>query len=355
MSSMLKVAREANVAVSTVSLALNHRERVKPETLERIEQAIRRVGYRPRRKVRDTRQPKQLPMRVAFIYTLESLNIAVEPSMSSYCREIISGMQGSLAGTSSSLSIIRGVDHVDHDLIVNEQLGANEFDGVILFGADARNGYLDRLQRSGLPLVVMNHLPQHGQCSCVTLDYFGGAEQAVKHLLSLGHRRIAMMLDDDPARWPVREVSEGAREALAGQGLSMVSDHVGLELRSPEFLERFLRQALDQQVTAIFGGDHLAVRCADLLMRWGIRVPEDVSIIGFDDRGVLTGNGLKVTTIGYDKQRMGRMAVRMLQQLAQSRGKLRWLAGAVATRLVNGQTTAEAAGAKTDDEVPEPN
>ena len=65
MSSMMKVAREANVAVSTVSLTLNHRDRVKPETRERVEQAMQKLGYRPREK-KDAVPPKSQAMRVAF-------------------------------------------------------------------------------------------------------------------------------------------------------------------------------------------------------------------------------------------------------------------------------------------------
>src|SRR3954468_12813024 len=127
MSSMVKVAREANVAVSTVSLTLNHRDRVKPETRERVEQAMQRLGYRPREK-KDVARPKSVAMRIAFIYTLESLNPIEDPKMTSYCREIVSGMQDYMAGSASFLSVFRGVDHADNDLMVNEQINAKEFD-----------------------------------------------------------------------------------------------------------------------------------------------------------------------------------------------------------------------------------
>ncbi len=340
MSSMIKVAREANVAVSTVSLALNHRDRVKPETRERIEQAMRRLGYRPN--LRKENAKKNEPLRVAFIYTLESLNAEFDGNMSSYCREVISGMQQSMSGSSSSLSIFRGADHVSRDVMVNEQINASEFDGLVLFGSDPKNGYLDRLQESGLPLVVMNRTPEHGRFSCVTLDYYGGARLAIDHLVSLGHRRIALGMSTRSDKWLAQELCHGARDAMASHGQTLVIDGTQWSDNiADEEIQAFCRKVASEKVTAVFASDYVVVRLAGELSRMGLRVPEDVSLIGFDDRGLETESKLPLTTIGYDKRRMGRMVIRLLQQLVGSRGKIRWLGAAVSTYLVKGQTVAK--------------
>src|SRR5690348_2020747 len=99
MASILDVAREANVAASTVSLVLNHESRVSPETRERVKEVIAQLGYRPRGRQRVEAAPpakqdkKKVALRVAFVYTLESMHDA---SMSVYCREIIKGIQEAL-------------------------------------------------------------------------------------------------------------------------------------------------------------------------------------------------------------------------------------------------------------------
>jgi LacI family transcriptional regulator len=342
MSSMVKVAREANVAVSTVSLALNHRERVKPETRERIEQAMVRLGYQPRGKTSEPAPQKSVAMRVAFIYTLDSLNPVEDPRMTTYCRALISGMQEFLSGSASYFSIFRGAEHIDNDSMVNEQINANEFDGVVLFGPEKRNGYLERLQQSGLPLVVINRPPEHGRFSCVTLDYFGGAKLAIEHLISLGHRRIATAMSDMSGKWLSREVVEGAHEAFSQHGIKPVIEVQHQDLDSQENLVKFCKQLRKDDVTALFTGDYLAIRCIDALQELGVRVPEEISVIGFDDRGQPTGSGLTLTSIGYDKKRMGRLAMQTLQRLFQSKGQLKWLSSAVATYLVEGQTTTQA-------------
>ena len=342
MSSMVQVAKEAKVAVSTVSLTLNHRERVKPETRERIEAAMRRVGYKPREK-KNAAKPRNSSMRVALIYTLESLNRAEDSTMTSYCRDIIAGMQEYMAGSNSFLSVFRGVDHVDHDVMVNEQVNASGFDGVIVFGADPHNGYLERIQQCGLPTVAINRPPEHGKFSCVTLDYYGGGQIAIDYLVEMGHRRIASIQDDNTGKWLTKEISQSVRDALGRHGLELTLNAPVQKMQTPEDFKRFVEEVREKKVTAVFTGDYLALRLIDTMTEAGIRVPEDVSVMGFDDRRMETPNGLTLTTVGYDKRRMGRLSVRMLQNLTRSKGKLRWLVAAVTTYLVKGHTVANIA------------
>jgi DNA-binding LacI/PurR family transcriptional regulator len=337
MSSMVQVAKEAKVAVSTVSLTLNHRERVKPETRERIEAAMRRLGYKPREK-KSASRPRNTSMRIALIYTLESLNRAEDSTMTSYCRDIIAGMQEYMAGSNSFLSVFRGVDHVDHDVMVNEQVNASGFDGVIVFGADPHNGYLERIQQSGLPTVAINRIPEHGKFSCVTLDYYGGGQLAIDYLVEMGHRRIGCIQDDESGKWLNSEISQSIRDATRRHGIEITLNTPVQKAQTPDDFRKIVEQIRQKKVTAVFTGDYLAIRLIETLNEAGLNVPDDVSVIGFDDRGLKTPNGLELSTIGYDKRRMGRLSVRMLQNLTRSQGKLRWLVAAVSTHLVRGQT-----------------
>ena len=336
---MASVAAAANVSVSTVYMTLNHRHRVRPETRKRVEEAMRRVGYTSKKGNNKRTRGEMRPLRIAFIYTLETVSVE-DPAMSSYAREIIAGIKAAVAaGTTSSVTILRGGESVTDDGLVTEH--SRDFDGVILFGAHASRGYLEHLQASGVPLVVINRLPEQGRYSCVTLDYYGGAKLAIDHLVSLGHRRIAVANCDYPGKWLVQEWCAGARDALNQHGLEPIVElYGGSGVPSAEERDNFCRQVIDRRVTAVFTGDKLAVQCSDALMQLGVRVPDDVSVMGFDNRGFATAKGLSLSSIGYDKRRMGMLAVRTLQHLRQARGRLRWLTIAVSTYLVRGQTTA---------------
>jgi LacI family transcriptional regulator len=336
MASIFDVAQQANVSPSTVSLVLNHRQRVSPATRDRVDEIIRRLGYQPSRRrtpVPDVRPPA---LRLAFLYTLETM---FDRGMSSYCREIINGLQTEL-GDIGSLSILRGVEHADHDSILHQQLEARELDGVILFGPETRNGYLERCEAAKLPMVVFNRMPTHGQFSCVTLDYYGGARLAANHVYELGHRKIASLTGDSAEKWLAKQIRQGLVDTLGKHKIEPMSfDPTGMPLDN-NVLPTICRRIMNSGATALITGDVIGRRCADALANLGVRVPEDISIIGFDDLGLKTKRDQAITTIGYDKRQMGIMAARMLTQLIQGRNQVCWMSHAVPTYLVAGETTA---------------
>jgi LacI family transcriptional regulator len=336
MASIFDVAQEAKVSPSTVSLVLNHRHRVSPETRDRVQRIIQRLGYQSPRQRDDAKvQPTTQSRKLAFLYTLESM---YDQTVSSYCREIINGIQSAVRD-GGCLSILRGADHVDHDAILHQQLEAGELDGVILFGPEITNGYLERLMAAGLPLVVFNRPPAHGKYSCVTLDYYGGACQAIDHLVGLGHRNIASLLGDRSEKLLSKEIRSGAMDALNRHGLEPVFSEDFTRDLTPAHTAALCQRILKSGATALATGDFGGVRIANAMTQLGVRIPQDFSIIGFDDLGLRTAQGLQLTSIGYDKRRMGRMAVRMLQQLIQGDDTVRWMASAVSTHVVEGQTT----------------
>ncbi len=336
MASILDVAREAQVAPSTVSLVMNHRGRVSPETRDRVDEVIRRLGYRGRGNRAPKTADRAKALRFGFVYTPETLVDGLE---SKYCRELIRGAEQSLGGSASTLNIMRGQAHVDQDQMFIQHLEGRELDGLLMFGADPSDGYVDRVLQAGVPLVLFNRPLAYGRYSCVTVDFFGGSRQAIEHLLSLGHERIGLLFRTAPTRWPHELVFEGSMEALRARGMKPTVD-LTLPLDwEPHHLDDACRRMMDAGVTAIQTGDMIAVPCIAALERMGLTVPDDVSVMGFDDRGRTTDSGLHLSTITYDRLRMGRMAGRMLQKLRLPNRGVSWLAGAVQTRLKSGQTT----------------
>jgi len=336
MASIFDIAQEAKVSPSTVSLVLNHRQRVSPETRERVERIIERLGYQSPRQRMPAETPRAQGQKLAFLYTLESM---YDHSVSTYCREVINGIQSAL-GDVGFLSILRGADHADHDAILHQQLDAGELHGVILFGPEESNGYLERLIKAELPLVVFNRLPAHGQFSCVTLDYYGGAQQAIDHLFDAGHRQIANLIGDRAGKWLTKELQNGVSDRMKFHQMESISAAPLDTTITMESVKANCERMLKQGATALFTGDYSGVRYADAMAELNVRVPEDFSIIGFDDLGMTTKRGLQLSSIGYDKRRMGRIATRMLQQLIQGEEKVKWMASAVATHVVEGQTVA---------------
>lgn len=343
MASIVDVATQANVAVSTVSLVINHRERVAPATRRRVERVIQQLGYTPRRRRRNgsstTRSANARPaVKLAFVYTLEAI---IDDSLGSYCRHIVTGVEEQARHSEATVSLFRGAAHADEDPIIHDLLRRRPYDGVILFGPEPENGYLERLVAADVPLVVFNRMSERQRYGCVTLDYFGGAKQAVEALVEMGHRRIAVPRSDSD-KWLVQRKEAGTREAMADHGLEPIWLEVSASPHDHHtWASAACRATLDQGATALFTGDKLAVLCADQFEQWGVSVPEDMSVMGFDNLGLHTVRGRRLTSIAYDKRRMGRLAVRMARALIRAQGRVCSYAAAVPTRVSSkGQTVA---------------
>jgi LacI family transcriptional regulator len=339
MASILDVAREANVAVSTVSLVLNHRDRVSPETRQRVDVAINQLGYRPRARQGTATRPARKgrsTLRVGFIYTLESMHDA---SVSIYCREIVAGIQDALGETDSTLSIIRGAQHVDNDVMLKQQLDARELDGLILFGPEPSNGYLEYLSEANIPMVVFNRLNPQGKFSCVTLDYYGAGRLCIKHLAGLGHTKIGVLYGSKNTGAYYRKLAyEGITDEFKAQGLTPLYEESYEGINHPEQVDKIIETALATGITALCAGDRVITHATPALERAGIIAPTNFSLIGMDNLN-LSYRGKRLTSIGYDRLKMGRKSVKMLQRLIQHPDEVRWMASSVPCFVVEGETT----------------
>lgn len=331
------VAREAQVAASTVSLVINNSGRVAQRTRERVKRAIRDVGYTRRRKSAAYGGRR---LSLAFLYTLEAV---VGEDVGPYCREVAAGInhQGGRAG--AAISVFRGAAHAAADPIIDDLLKQRPFDGVILFGHEQSNGYLDRVLEANVPLVVFNEMPQQTQFSCVNVDFYGGTAQAIEHLVALGHRRIARIKNPAYTKSIItQQRRDSTLQTLARHNLEPLHIHLNPNAGDvPEQIAAACREVLNAHATAVHCSERLAIQLANQFEQWGVRVPEDISIVGFDNIGFRTDRDQQLTSVGYDRHYMGRLAVRMLKHMVLTRDKVRWChAVTVPTRLVEGETAA---------------
>jgi DNA-binding LacI/PurR family transcriptional regulator len=322
MSSILDVAREARVAPSTVSLVANQKGRVSESTRQRVQAVMERLGYSAGR-------PRKRSRQIAVVYTP---NMLVNGMLVEYCRTWIKGIQRGFDGEGTHVNIMSGAAKVDEDPLFLQGLEADDFCGAILMGAYRASGYVQRCVERKLPLVVFNQLPQECEFSAVRNDVGAGCRMVIHRMVELGHRRIATISTLNTSHHELAH--RGMTEALAQHGLKSVIDRV--ERDAPELAA----QIIAQRATAVFAGDPLALKLANELNRRGIDVPGQVSIVGIDDMGLVTDRGLRLTSLGYDKNVMGEMAGTMLRQLIDLRDRLTNLVAAVPMHLVEGQTLA---------------
>jgi DNA-binding LacI/PurR family transcriptional regulator len=179
--------------------------------------------------------------------------------------------------------------------------------------------YVGRLRAERFPFVIIDHDDDAPGCDVIAADNLGGARQAVTHLVELGHRRIAI-ITGDPVAGSSHQRVLGYREALATGGLpfdeSLIVQGDFLEPRAHLATLQLMR--LSEPPTAIFASSDLAafgvMRAAREL---GLRVPEDLSVVGFDDIPEASYVGPPLTTVLQPLREMGRAGVRRLAELVR--------------------------------------
>lgn len=310
MSTIRAVAEEANVSPSTVSLVVNGRGRISSETRDRVVAVMERLGYSPRGAGRPLAASRT--HRIGIVYPARVITHGV---LSHLTRAWINGIRSSLEEAGEHLSVFGGARHSKDDLLIQQVVEAREVDGFILLGVTPDDGYLECVLPAALPTVVMDRTPKYGEFSHVSIDDFGGGRQAIRYLHDQGHRRVAMIcsLSSDPDVADARRA--GAEAAASELGISLASlAWVGMDDKAR--LKAACREVAASGATAVFiTSDYPAAECIACWEADGVRVPTDLSVLGFDNLALRVGDGRKLSSIGFNKQRMGREAGAMMRSL----------------------------------------
>jgi LacI family transcriptional regulator len=254
------------------------------------------------------------------------------------CRALAAGVRSSVVKVGGHLTILTANGRCAEDHFFTQSVEAGEVNGVILLGIDPADGYLDFLLGQGLPIVAVNRESEAKRFSSLSVDGFGGGRQAADYLVSLGHERIACCADT--RLWHVAIRQQGVIEALSAHGLkpAYLAD-LNVRHADEDFREGCAR-ILDSGATAVIFGDWGGARCVDTLTSLGADIPRALSLVDFDDMELITTAGLRVTSVGYDKDWMGRAAGRMLLQLVEEQRHVRQTTMTVCTHIVEHDTTA---------------
>jgi LacI family transcriptional regulator len=303
------IARLAHVSHTTVSRVINGKPGVKLATKQKILQLVKELDYQPNLVARSlvVKRSKNLGMIITTISNPFYLELAkgIEDTARLFQYNVI------LCCTNYDLSL-EG-EHI-------RELRRRGIDGIILTSAQVKDGHVSALAHEGFPLVLVNRRvldpDLHAQVDYIGIDNVKGGEMALEHLLKLGHRRIGIIRGSLDSSVTVERM-EGARRALARYGLPMEDDLVfgGDYLKGTgyEAAKRFL--SLPHPPTAIFSlNDYMAFGVYDALMEQGVRVPEDMALMGFNDIELASLKMVGLSTISQKKYTLGSMAVRRLME-----------------------------------------
>jgi LacI family transcriptional regulator len=314
------VASRAGVSRSTVSRVLNEDEYVSEETRQRVQTVINELGYSPNMGARMLRTQRTNVIGVVIPHTFRNVFTAGDPH---YFAMLIQAIAISAQQRDYAPVLWIGYSDEAADSFYRRISQNRLMDGLLIV-ASVDNEYplINNLLQSSIPFVMIGRpLKYADRISYVNVDNVQAARQAVQHLLKVGRRRI-VHLTGDLSNADGMDRLNGYKEMLQSAGIPYDPGLVieGLFTRDTGYLrmQQLLRQGLE--FDAVFGGnDVIALGAMQAVQEAGLRIPEDVSIVGFDDLPVAATSDPSLTTIFQPIIEKAEMATDLLLDIIEDR------------------------------------
>jgi DNA-binding LacI/PurR family transcriptional regulator len=306
------VAKHAGVSTATVSRVIRNTDPVSQELRDRIEISIAKLEYTPRQSAveRSSR---------------DTIALLIGDLLNPFFWEIAQGVQDEVNNQQMYLTLYSLADHPQRQTQLLEQLKKSQVDGVILTGLAPFPELLDWQERHNIPVILFNRHVLQPSVHCIVVDFENGMYRATQHLLALGHSRIGHLAS--PSTGEIAEARlQGIQAALAEAGLELQPELCPIVPPGREVGGGFqaMRMLLElpekERPTAVIAfNDIIAVGALHAVHNHGLRVPEDISVIGVDDIALAGHAHPPLTTINQPKYHMGKLAVQTLRRMSEGR------------------------------------
>jgi LacI family transcriptional regulator len=311
------VAQKANVSIATVSLVISNHRRISDETKLKVKKAIKELNYHPSRSARGLVSNKT--GNIGFILT-EDHFLRSEP----FYTRIFLGTEFEARNYEYYILLTTiPSDYKRGDKLPRFILERN-VDGVIIAGKVPESIIKD-LEKYEVPLAFVDYYPPSEKNPVVLIDNISGGIQAAKHLIELGHKNIGF-IGGDIKHPSIRDRFQGYRIALERSGLNFNSSYTITDEDYPargngyKAAKKLLSK--NKKISAIFAcNDAMAIGVMQYLKDNGRKVPEDISLIGFDDVDADLSLDPTLSTISVPKLEMGIEAFRLMKDILKNRVK----------------------------------
>ena len=303
---IIDVAAEANVSYGTVSRVINHDVHVKQETRDRVLQTMVRLGYVANRQARSLAGGRT-----------NNIGVLIPDLGTGYIGEIIRGIDAELG--LSDLDLILYTTHRTASKEANyvANLATGMVDGLILVLPRSPADFIGILTKQNFPFILIDHQGIGPDCPAVGAANWQGGFTATEYLIKLGHQRIGFITGWMDLGCALDRL-DGYRSALRTNHIPDAPELIyeGTFFQPDGFTGASILLDLPNPPTAIFASnDVMAMGVMDAIRHRGLRVPDDVSVIGFDDIPQASLIRPALTTVRQPLEKMGRVATQMLLEL----------------------------------------
>lgn len=300
------VAEQAGVSVSTVSRVLNRKAtkyRISADTEAVILQAAEELGYKANHLARGLRLKKT-----------HTIGLIAPDISNPFFAYVIKQVQHIAHGLGYSLVVCNTDENLEMEVEQVNLLYRKRVDGLIAMPVGQQYDHFEEWMGRDVPLVMLDRCFDALSVDSVVVDNYRGAYQATEHLISFGHERIALV-QGLPGTYTNTARLQGYRDALSAHGVEVDEALVvgGDFRRERGYIETKLLLGLDPAPTAIFAtGDLITLGALQAIYEEGLSIPDDVSLLSFDDFDFASFLRCPLTTVQQPKEAMGEMAVKLL-------------------------------------------
>jgi LacI family transcriptional regulator len=306
---MREVAERAGVSVTTVSHVVNNTRTVSPETRSRVEEAMQTLGYQPNVLARSLRRG-----------VTHTIGIILPDSANPYFAEVVRGIEDTSFVQGYSVILCNSDNDLEKEHHYTNVLVEKQVDGIIFVAAGLSTENIQDLCERGVPLILVDRHVPNVQVDKVLADNQQGGWLATRHLIDLNHRSIACIGGPTGVRLSSERVA-GYRQALESADI----DYDPKWIMEGDFQYQSgyscAKELFHQQPspTAIFAcNDLMAIGAYRFAHEKNLLVPEQLSIVGFDDVRLAAYTNPPLTTIRQSKRKMGTQAAKLLlERIAQ--------------------------------------
>ena len=313
------VARLAGVSLATVSRVLSDGDYpVSAELKQRVRDAVAQLGYVPNTVARSLRQDVS-----------RDIGLVIPNISNPFYLQTMLGINDALNKKDYSLILCNTMRNAQQERVYLRQLFERKVRGIILSSVDENADIVEEYGKKGMKFVLLDQKITGMESTGINFDSRAGARMATEHLISLGHSRIAFATMP-MTRWTRTEMHMGYRDALVLAGLGYdprlvyermpekLAPYADFELEAGKMIaESFLADGCPATAIVCIN-DMLAIGLIKTLKARGVRVPEDVSVFGFDDIPFASTFEPSLSTVHYPAIETGRLAAMMLMDTLES-------------------------------------
>ncbi|MGH9354109.1 MAG: LacI family DNA-binding transcriptional regulator [Terriglobia bacterium] len=305
-TSIKDIARMASVSHSTVSRALQNSSLVNRKTAEKIQRIARQSGYRVSAVARGLVTQKT-----------RTVGVVVTAIADPFVSEVVSGIEEAANRHGYSVFLAQSNAEPDREIKVVHSFAERRVDGIVVTSSRVGSLHLQLLSKMKVPIVLVNNQHPGEAVHSVMIQNVEASRQVTQHLIRLGHRRIAYIGDRFGYQSDTERLA-GYREALEQASLTFLEELAVQGDGKPEGGMAAMRVLLGlaQPPTAVFCyNDMTALGALRCLHSDGLRVPQDISLVGFDDLFIASYTQPPLTTVRQPRRQMGLLAMEILLKL----------------------------------------